>query len=130
MDIKLTLGTDTKLRSPTIQDEARRVQAEGPIYYPLQGRPRHCGPGDTVYFIRDGTVAARARVDAIVPKSELPRPLRTYSGRLGLPTAWSVSCSRMTVASRPVPHSGFQGFRYVSDDELPLFTAAFRRGGV
>ena len=125
-DIKLTLSNNTNLRSPNIEEEARWMQEEGPIYYALQGKPKEALPGGWVYFVREGLLAARAKADDFVENSDLPSDEgQTYTGEPSPIKRWSVVCSSMETATHPIPHPGFQGFRYVTPEEQSDFEQAF-----
>src|SRR4051812_42195837 len=110
VDIKLTLSTDPKKRSPSAEQEARWLAEEGLIYYELPSKPRQARPGCWVYFIRAGRLAARARAREFkwMDASEIGG---TYTGVDEGQSCWRVVVeSPMEIAVRSVPHSGFQGF--------------------
>jgi predicted HNH restriction endonuclease len=124
MDIKLTLAGTSKIRSPTIEAEARWIEDNGPIYYGLPSRPKQSGVGSWVYFLRDGQLKARARIDAIIRGKELGR-MSSFSGQ-ALPTAaWNLAVTSMELSKRQIAQRGFQGFRYVTSMEARLFQSAF-----
>ena len=54
--------------------------------------------------------------------------LSSYTGeeQSVAPESWQVACRKMEIASHPVPHGGFQGFRYVRPEEQKAFEKAFR----
>jgi len=132
-DIKLTLSNNTNLRSQTIDEEARWMNQEGPLYYTLgRNKPLRAEAGCWVYFIKGGQLAGRAHAERMGKASELhPEPLSTYSGEeLERDTdKCEVECRTMEVASHPIPHKGFQGFRYVLPEEVRSFENAFRKRG-
>lgn len=101
------------------------MKQEGPLYYPLgRNRPLHAKAGCWVYFVRDGAVVARAKVDRILRQPA--GVLYTYTGAVRNSDGWHVECSAMELAKKRIPHPGFQGFRYVTADEQSVFEAAFR----
>ena len=60
-DIKLTLSNNPNLRSQTIEEEARWMKQEGPLYYTLsRNEPLRAKAGCWVYFIKGGQLAGRA----------------------------------------------------------------------
>jgi hypothetical protein len=125
-DIKYTLSTDTRRRAQSIEAEAEWLSREGSLWYELNVEPQRATIGDLVYFIRAGEMVARARITDCAWKdaSEMGG---SYSG-----VETTTSCNRfeikdMELAKRPVPHRGFQGFRYVTSKELPAFERAFKR---
>jgi hypothetical protein len=132
-DIKLTLSNNPNLRSQTIEEEARWMNQEGPLYYTLsRNKPLRAEAGCWVYFIKGGQLAGRARAERIGKASELhPEPLFSYSGKEleQPPDNYEVECKTMEVASHPIPHKGFQGFRYVLSEEVRAFENAFRKRG-
>jgi hypothetical protein len=131
-DIKLTLSQNSRLRSRSIKEEAQWMEEEGPIYYNLgRNKPLHAEEGCWVYFIRAGRLAGRARADRIGKLRDLHPNLElvSYTGEeqpVG-PESWQVACRKMEIASHPVPHEGFQGFRYVRPEEQKAFENAFRK---
>jgi hypothetical protein len=122
-DIKLTLSTDPRLRAPSIQDEAQRMKREGNLWYPLHVRPKYAGAGCWVYFIRDGELVARARAEEIKECHE--ETLYSYTGKPMELDGWHVRCNNVELATKPISHLGFQGFRYVTSDDQKLFENAF-----
>jgi hypothetical protein len=131
-DIKLTLSSDPKRRSRTIQEEKKWMESEGPIYHNLgPGKPKNFSEGCWVYFIKNGHVAGRSRAEKIRRLEDLlPEPeLYTYTGQKSPPKlkSYHVACNRMEVASHPVPHESFQKFRYVRPEEQQTFENAFRK---
>lgn len=126
-DIKLTLSADPAKRSPNIEAEARWLKSKGAIYYQLQSKPLNASAGCWVYFIRDGQVVARAKAKdfRFMKAKELGG---NYTGFPQNRAGWRVKCvPPMEIAARPIPHKGFQGFRYVSDEERVHFEGAFIR---
>jgi hypothetical protein len=77
-----------------------------------------------VYFIRDRQLVARARADEFV-LFDTATKLYSYSGMPEQGTGWHVQCSRMDLARVRPPTEGFQGFRYVRDQEQRQFESAF-----
>ena len=60
-DIKLTLSKNPNLRSQTIEEEARWMNQEGPLYYTLsRNKPLRAEAGCCVYFIKGGQLAGAA----------------------------------------------------------------------
>jgi len=113
-DIKLTLAED-KRRAPSIEAEARRLQDEGWLYYPIQGQPVRAKPGCWVYFIRGDHMVARAEAENF-ERSENATSL--YDGTPLPAGKWMVKCiPPMEIARRRPPHKGFQGFRYVAGSD-------------
>lgn len=125
VDIKITLDSHSKKRSPTIEAEARWMLEHGSLWYPLHAEPKRVHPGCWVFFVRDGRMVARARADRFVQRRELART-SSYAGHRQVPASWNVECSSMQVATHPITHAGFQGFRYVKTEERQEFGAAFR----
>ena len=126
-DIKLTLSKDIKKRAPDIYSEARRLKKENALYYELHTKPLRASEGDWVYFIRDGEVVARARASKFLwmTKNELGG---SYTGELTDHDGWRVEIKPpMQIASQPVPHISFQGFRYVRPEEKTTFESAFAK---
>jgi len=126
-DIKLTLSQNKALRSPSIDEEAGWMEQEGPIYYTLgANRPLHAEAGCWVYLIRGGGLVARAKADEIRQRDNL-EDRYTYTG-VATSTkegVWEVACRRMYKAHERLPLEGFQGFRYVTDEEQEAFEGAF-----
>jgi hypothetical protein len=105
-------------------DRSNRMKREGPLYYRLNGRPRHAENGCWVYFIFDGYVRARSRA---LFADKPPKKLFSYTGMPMLVKGWHAECREMEIAE-PEPklkHKSFRGFRYVTDDEAVSFAAAF-----
>jgi len=129
-DIKLTLSQDKKRRSPTVEDEAKWVNLEKEIFYPLQGRPGEAQSGCRVYFIRAGQLVARARAEEF-RQLLAGVQLESYTGVPEEKGGWHVVCNSMEVLpkSRRLPHDPafFQGFHYVRQDEKTAFERAFRK---
>lgn len=122
-NIKLTLSTDPNLRAPSIEAEKAWLAKERKLFYPLgPRRPKFSDAGNFVYFIRAGKVVARALIAA---SATLPAELWTYTGRKHVFSGFSIQINEMELATRPVPHRGFQGFRYVQPDEEADFEEAF-----
>lgn len=128
MDIKLTLAARSKIRSPTVEAEARWIEDNGPIYYGLPTQPKEAGEGSWAYFLRDGAVRARAKIDQIVSGDELG-DVFTYTGHPIRAATWNLAVSKMELSSRPIPYRGFQGYRYVTLAESSKFESAFSRRG-
>ncbi|MFO0889886.1 MAG: hypothetical protein U0790_12185 [Isosphaeraceae bacterium] len=130
-DIKLPLSSDPRRRSQTIQEEKEWMESEGPIYHNLgRGKPQNFWKGCWVYFIKNGQVAGRSRAERVKPLEELlsDPELYTYTGEESPAKLKShhVVCESMEIASHPIPHEGFQGFRYVRPEERRAFENAFR----
>jgi predicted HNH restriction endonuclease len=87
--------------------------------------PSHAKPGCWVYFIRQGLVAARAKVQGFVHRKKITQSLRTYSGQRARPAEWNVKCSSMHMPKTRVLHRSFQGFQYVTAEEAKTFRRAF-----
>jgi hypothetical protein len=122
-DIKITLSTSAS-RAGSIQDELDWLKEEGELWYPVSaGKPQFTRPGLWVYFIRDGHVVARAPIASIDPPSSVT--LSSYSGEPMQSRAWQIRVETMELAVQPIRHLGFQGFRYVTDEERALFESAF-----
>jgi hypothetical protein len=125
MDIKITMARGP-MRAPSIEKEAEWMADRGRLWYPLPGRPKQAHHNCWVYFIRAGEMAARARAVQFKPASQL-RQLVGYDGEPSRSKApWSVACSTMELATQPIPHRGFQGFRYVTPEESGSFENAFQ----
>jgi hypothetical protein len=122
-DIKLTLSTDPTKRAPSIEAEARWLEEEGPLWYPLPNRPLKARAGCWVYFIRGGKLVARARASSFDPPSNAPTV--TYTGRPTNHDSWAVRIEEMELAKIRLDYSGFRGFRYVTDEDLVAFERAF-----
>ncbi len=61
-DIKLTLSNNPNLRSQTIEEEARWMNQEGPLFYTLgRHKPLCANEGCWVYFIKGGQLAGAPR---------------------------------------------------------------------
>ena len=126
-DIKLTLSKDTKKRAPDIHAEARRLKKVGALYYELHTRPNRASDGDWVYFIRDGEVVGRAKASKFLwmSKNDLGG---SYTGELTNHDGWRVEIKPpIQIASHPIPHNSFQGFRYVRPEERAAFKRAFAK---
>ncbi len=124
-DIKLTLRKDPSRRAPNIEAEAKWIAECGPIYYSLQVRPARVDEGCWVYFIRDGNLVARARADQFRPRNGV-EDRSTFTGAEAPSNAgvWEVACSNMELPARPMPHRGFQRFRYVTDEATTSYADA------
>lgn len=123
-DIKLTLSTDQRKRSPSIEAEREWLMKEGRLWYPLgRHRPQRLAPGDWIYFIRAGQLVARARIESIDPPSGDPK--WSYRDQDTNGGSWEAAITSMELAIRRLPHRGFQGFRYVTPAESDGFAAAF-----
>lgn len=123
-DIKLTLGRRPN-RAPSVGAEARRMKTLGPLYYPLGANgPKHAAPGCWVYFIRAGELVGRAKAKTI---EWIDPPIDGYDAAEQPSTikGWQVTCTKMELASRPIPTEGFQAFRYVTAAEGSAFERAF-----
>lgn len=126
-DIKLTLSKNTKKRSPDIESEAKWLKKEGVLYYELHAKPRQASPGCWVYFIRDGKLLARAKASDFLwmERDDLGG---SYTGELTAHDGWRVEVKPpLKIASHPIPHGSFQGFRYVKPEENDAFEQAFNR---
>jgi hypothetical protein len=122
-DIKLTLSANPTMRSPSIAEEARWLEDEGPIYYQLHAKPRRAAAGCWVYFIRQGSLVARAKAQDFCRMEE---ELFSYTGVPSSKASWSVQViPPMELASHPIPHAGFQGFQYVRPEDQANFDNAF-----
>ena len=123
-DIKMTLSRDPSLRAPNIEEEKRWLEKEGRLWYPL-GRycPKKAHPGCWVYFIRGGRLVARAKAISFDPPSNTPKV--SYKGVLAKQGSWEVCITSMELAKQVVLYKGFQGFRYVTDQEKRQFEEAF-----
>lgn len=125
-DIKITLSLDAS-RAESIEAEAAWLQEQGQLWYPVgKGQPKFAKAGCWVYFIRKGLLVARAVAKTFKPAGGAQR--YSYAGKKTTSTAWEVAIQKMELATRPLPHKGFQGFRYVGDAETPAFEAAFAGG--
>jgi hypothetical protein len=124
-DIKYTLSRDISMRTPSIEAEAVWLSEEGSLWYPLNVKPRRARIGDWVYFIRDGSMVARARITARKP-NDASEIFTSYTGENVKTSCYQIQVKQMELARPPVPHKGFQGFRYVTDGELPIFERAFK----
>jgi hypothetical protein len=126
-DIKLTLSKDIKKRAPDIHSEFRRLKKESALYYELHKKPLRASEGDWVYFIRDGEVVARAKASKFLWMSKNALG-GSYTGELTDHDGWRVEIRPpMQIASRPVPHKSFRGFRYVRLEEKAAFESAFAK---
>jgi hypothetical protein len=122
--IKYTLSRDTSRRAPSIEAEAQWLREEGFLWYPLNVKPQRARIGDWVYFIRDGSMVARARITARSP-NDASEFFTTYTGQKVETSCFQIQVKQMELARLPIPHKGFQGFRYVTAKELPAFERAF-----
>ena len=124
-DIKITLSKYPKKRAPDIKSEAQRLKKKGTLYYELHKKPRHASAGCWVYFIRDGELVARAKASDFLwmKKEELGG---SFTGELPEHDGWRVEVQTpMQIATQPIAHKGFQGFRYVRLEERVAFEQAF-----
>lgn len=123
--IKYTLSKDTGRRAPSIEAEAEWLCDEGALWYPLNVKPQQADKGDLVYLIRDGAMLGRARITDIDWKdaSEMGS---TYTGAQVKKSCLCFEIKDIERAKRPISHKGFQGFRYVTANELPAFERAFK----
>jgi len=123
-DIKVTLSQRPE-RAPNIEAEAEWMEEEGELWYPLgRNKPLEAVVGCWVYLLRDGHLVGRARAEDFEHFERSPS--YTYSGEPGQLNGWEVKCVEIEVATRRPKHTGFQGFRYVSDEEQAEFAEAFR----
>ncbi len=125
-DIMVTLSADPQLRSPNIEKEAEWAKREGSLYYPLgANRPLRSSSGCWIYFIREGKMVARARIEGFFEWEELPKPLFTYTGERESRRRWWVKYGGFALAKRSISHKGFQGFRYIARNERAKFARSF-----
>jgi hypothetical protein len=122
-DIKFTLSSTDKKRAPSAAAEAEWMNEVGELRYPVQGMPRQASPDSRVYFIRDGHVVARARYAGAANDSG--EVFHSWDGTREPVGGWQIVCRKMQLAQRLHPHKGFQGFRYVTAEELPAFQSCF-----
>ena len=126
-DIKLTLSKNPAMRSPNVEAEANWLKEEGAIYYQLPSQPREAHAGCFVYFIRDGQLVARAKANDFL-YMEAEELGGSYTGVPTTRGGWRVEVvPPMEIAKRPIVHQGFQGFRYVEEDEKGSFERAFNQ---
>lgn len=112
-DIMVTLSTGPE-RAPTIKKEKDWADKEGGLYYPLgDNRPLNAGIGDLIYFIREGRLVARAKIEEILKREQAPKEIYTYTGQIERYRTWWVKYKNFELAKKHIPSSGFQGFRYV-----------------
>jgi len=122
-DIKITIIVDASVHAPNIHEDARWLEDEGCLYYPLSGKPRQASPGCWVYFIRGGALVARAKATEFV---WVTKKLYSYRRKPMRSNRWHVKyVSPLVIAKRPIRHRGFQGFRYVTSAEKRRFESAF-----
>ncbi len=122
-DIKVTLSADPEKRTESIIQEAKWLEKEGALWYPLQGRPKKADPGCWVYFIREGELAARAKSESFDPPSG--EQMYGFKGKPEKRDTWKVRVSKMELAKKHLSYKGFQGFRYVTNEEKEKFEKAF-----
>ena len=122
-DIMITLSTDSRVYAGSIEQEANWAKSDGPLWYPLPTMPRRASEGCWVYFILRGYMVGRARINKI--RSKRLWTGRTHKGKLLKHHGPAVVCSSVQVATSPVKHSGFQGYRYVAGPLLMKFHKAF-----
>ena len=125
MAIKYTLSTDPSLRSPSIEEELNFLRASGCLYYGIHGQPTRKIIGDFVYFIRAGQMLARSKITDC-RRMDVSEIGGTYTGVQIEKSCWCFEIKDMELAEWPIQHKGFQGFRYVSANELPIFDRAFK----
>lgn len=122
-DIKYTLSRAAD-RTNSIEEELKWLRDEGSLSYSLSaGKPQSTGRGNWIYFIRGGELVGRARIKELRPPSGEVR--YSYANEPYTVTAWEAVISEMELATSPIPHKGFQGFRYVTDEERSRFEASF-----
>ncbi|HKU74439.1 MAG TPA: hypothetical protein VJR02_11005 [Pyrinomonadaceae bacterium] len=123
--IKYTLSRDTSRRAPSVEAEAERLNKEGSLWYELNVKPQRADKDDLVYLIRNGAMLARARILDIAWK-DVSEMGTTYTGAQVEKSCWRFEIKNIELAKRDIPHTGFQGFRYVTAKELPSFERAFK----
>jgi hypothetical protein len=117
-DIKLTLSQDK-----CISREVEHMMEQGGLYYPLNELPKERKQVRWVYFILRNRLVARAKVVEIEEFNEgQRRPILDYGGKdIWKPGPW-VKCADMEL---PLRSKGFEGFRYIREDEQKRFEEAF-----
>lgn len=104
-----------------MKDEARRLEEEGALVYPLHARPRLASRRCWVYFVRDGYLVGRAMAADFYKED---KETYSYGGKTMEGGKWIVKCvPPLQIAIRRISHSGFQGFRYVTPEDR--FETAF-----
>ncbi len=123
-DIKITLSRNQNLRSPSIEAEKEWLEKNGGLYYPLgRGKPKRTAPGRWVYFIRGGELVARSPIEKITPPDYEGKI--SYKGEKTNIGSWEIYVTSMELAKKRIPYRGFQGFRYVTNEEASEFEACF-----
>ena len=121
IDIKLTLP-----REKDINREASYMKQQSGLLYPLSNKPKKAGPGCRVYFILCGHLVSRANLIEFRYFSESDKmPILNYDGIDIWHKGWWVKCDGMEALEVPITSPGFQGFRYVADQEKEPFERAF-----
>jgi hypothetical protein len=128
-DLLVTLSTDPSRRAPSIEDEKERLDKEKHLWYPLgPKKPQRADSLRWIYFVREGNVVARAKVDGIElldPKMELC----SFTGEREVVKGYYIQYSGMKITKKPIPHKGFQGFRYVTQMQQRQLEEAFDPAG-
>lgn len=126
-DIKITLSQDDDIYAADPSTEASFMSSHGPLYYPLPTKPRQAEEGCWVYFIFRNKLVARARAVAFTRGTNIKSSLYTYRNVQQSPASTEVQCSKIELATKPIPTpGGFQGFRYVKAEEQQAFEDAFK----
>lgn len=108
------LVTTLKSLSNESASEAAKCIREGGGYYfrALSSKPKDAGVGSKVFFVENGYIRGYAVISAFYDKCER---VCEETGK-----SWKGKCFVvMPVSSwhwiKPIPHKGFQGFRYFKD---------------
>ena len=127
-DLKYTLSTDPSFRSQYIEDEAKWMADQGFLLYPIHIKPVRAEPGCWIYFVRDGQMVGRARIQGFVT-TVVSDDLYTFTGEPASKTCWNIKATAMEIAKTPIETEvGFQSFRYLSDEERRSWAEAFSEG--
>ena len=123
-DIKITLSQDKTIYAGDIDLEDNWLREKELLWYPLcKGKPRKVNTNDWVYFILKGQIVGRARV----VKLEKPEvDLKSYQDKIIKTDRWGIWIKgRIEKPKKIILHPGFQGFRYLKQNEKKRYERAF-----